>query len=170
MVIGDHVRVGANVFIGGHVEVGDNSFLGIGSLLKDRIHIGKESVIALGAAVFNDVPNNATAAGNPARIVAEDRSGYLYAPSGGQVKIQKSAGTVAEKYWEVFSECFADIDFNPVNFRFNDPGWDSIMQMALILRLEETFDISLKGRSILKVNSYQSGLEMVKKKLAEKEG
>ncbi|MCR5303527.1 MAG: hypothetical protein K6E33_03115 [Lachnospiraceae bacterium] len=36
--------------------------------------------------------------------------------------------------------------------------------------LEETFDISFKGREIFKINSYGSGLSMVKKKLKEKGG
>ena len=44
----------------------------------------------------------------------------------------------AELYWEAFSGCFDGIDFNPVTFRFHDGGWDSITQMSLICRLEET--------------------------------
>ncbi len=168
--IGSLVRIGANAFIGGHVKICDNAFLGSGASLKDRICVGKESVVALGSAVFNDVPDNATAVGNPARIVSEERKGYVYTPSTAQAAKPDQEDNIAEKYWDVFSGCFADIDFNPVSFRFNDSGWDSIMQMALISRLEEAFGISLKGRDILKVNSYQSGLQMVKKKLSAKEG
>jgi acyl carrier protein len=72
---------------------------------------------------------------------------------------------IAELYWEAFSGCFEGIDFNPVSFRFHDDGWDSITQMSLICRLEETFHISFKGRETMKINSYRTGLELVRKKL-----
>ena len=72
---------------------------------------------------------------------------------------------IAELYWEAFSGCFEGIDFNPVSFRFHDDGWDSITQMSLICRLEEAFHISFKGRETMKINSYQTGLELVRKKL-----
>ena len=79
---------------------------------------------------------------------------------------------IAELYWEAFSGCFEGIDFNPVSFRFHDDGWDSITQMSLICRLEESFHISFKGRETMKINSYRAGLELVRKKLsdAKKEG
>ena len=59
---------------------------------------------------------------------------------------------------------------NPVSFRFHDPGWDSVAQMNLICRLEETFRISIKGRETMRIKSYRDGLELVKKKLAEAAG
>ena len=72
---------------------------------------------------------------------------------------------VAALYWEAFSGNFPNVDFNPVSFRFHDAGWDSIAQMSLICALEETFHISFKGRETMKINSYQAGLELVRKKL-----
>ena len=68
-VIGDHTRVGAGAFIGGHTTVGNNSFIGSGAMLKDRIRVGSGCVVALGAAVFSNVPDGATVVGNPARVV-----------------------------------------------------------------------------------------------------
>ena len=74
---------------------------------------------------------------------------------------------IAEAYWNVFEACFAGVDFNPLTFRFRDEGWDSLSQMALVSRLEEAFGISFKGREILKLNSFRSGLDLVRKKLDE---
>jgi len=72
---------------------------------------------------------------------------------------------IAELYWTAFSGCFQGIDFNPVSFRFHDPGWDSVAQMNLISCLEETFRISFKGRESMRISSYLTGLELVRKKL-----
>ena len=177
-VIGDHSRVGAGAFIGGHTVIGENAFIGSGALLKDRIHIGDASVVAIGSAVFSDVAANTTVMGNPARVTNEGAQGLLYAPSRALAEAapsgEQSAAAapealgpdrIAELYWEAFSACFEGTDFNPVSFRFHDDGWDSITQMSLICRLEETFHISFKGRETMKINSYQTGFELVRKKL-----
>ena len=182
-VIGDHARCGVSAFIGGHAVIGENAFIGSGAMLKDRIHIGEASVVALGSAVFSDVAAHTTVMGNPARITNEGGQGLLYAPSRALAEAAPTAEKqteragrpaedlpperVPEVYWEVFSDCFRDTDFNPVTFHFHDPGWDSIVQMNLICRLEETFHISFKGRETMKITSYQAGLEMVRKKRAE---
>ena len=118
-------------------------------MLKDRIHIGDFSVVAIGSAVFNDVEANTTVMGNPARITNEGTQGLLYAPSrqmAAEPKPAKEAAVCAEEltpdrvaalYWEAFSGSFPGVDINPVNFRFHDPGWDSIAQMKLICALED---------------------------------
>ena len=183
VIIGDHTRVGVGAFIGGHTIIGENAFIGSGAMLKDRIRIGDRSVVAIGSAVFSDVADNTTVMGNPARITNEGKRGLLYAqdrpasvpgtaepeqaPGAESQAEELSPDRVAELYWEAFSGCFEGVDFNPVTFRFHDEGWDSIAQMNLICRLEETFGISFKGRETMKINSYQTGLEYVWKKLGE---
>ena len=185
-VIGDHTRIGVGAFIGGHSVIGENAFIGSGAMLKDRIRIGNFSVVAIGSAVFSDVGDNTTVMGNPARITNEGAQGLLYEPSRRMAdgaapekeETPAAAATaedfsrerVSELYWEAFSGCFRGTDFNPVSFRFHDPGWDSIAQMNLICCLEETFHISLKGRETMKINSYRTGLELVRKKIDEKSG
>lgn len=188
-VVGDHTRVGAGAFVGGHTVIGENAFIGAGAMLKDRIRIGDYSVVALGSVVFGDVEANTTVMGNPARITNEGAQGLLYAPSrklaeagipaekqapGAAVPSEAVVQTemltplqVAELYWTAFSGCFEGIDFNPVTFRFHDPGWDSVAQMNLISCLEETFRISFRGRESMKISSYRAGLELVQKKLED---
>ena len=41
--------------------------------------------------------------------------------------------------------------------------------MNLISHLEEAFGISIKGREVLKLNSFRAGLNIVRKKLSERE-
>ena len=182
-IIRNHTRVGVGAFVGGHTIIGENAFIGSGAMLKDRIRIGDYSVVAIGSAVFGDVGDHTTVMGNPARITNEGAQGLLYAPSrqtaeqeAREAEPAPETGTqdrdlsperIPELYWEAFSSCFEGIDFNPVTFRFHDAGWDSIAQMNLICRLEETFRISFKGRETMKINSYQAGLDYVRKKLSE---
>jgi sugar O-acyltransferase (sialic acid O-acetyltransferase NeuD family) len=173
-VVGDHTRLGVNAFVGGHTVIGENAFIGAGALLKDRIRVGSSSVVALGAAVFGDVPDSVTVIGNPARISGEGVQDDVFAPS---KALEPSAGkeearpkSVAERYWDVFSACFEGIDFNPVAFRYHDSGWDSVAHMALVSRLEEAFGISIKGREVLRLKSYGDGLSLVKSKLEQADG
>lgn len=180
-VIEDHTRLGVHSFIGGHVTVGENVFVGSGAMIRDRVQIGEGSVIGLGAAVFENVPSHVTMVGNPARIAGENGDRPVYATAAaytGEQKTEEAASAageepltparIAECYWEVFTSCFEGIDFNPLSFRFHDSGWDSATQMLLVSKLEEEFHIIFKGREILKLNSFQTGLELVRKKLSAK--
>ena len=171
-VVGDHTRLGVNAFVGGHTVIGENCFIGAGALLRDRIHIGAMSVAALGAAVFEDVPDGVTVIGNPARIAGDGAQSAVYAPSRALEAAQEKSApqSVPERYWEVFSGCFEGVDFNPISFHYHDGGWDSLTHMTLIGRLEEAFQISFKGREAMRLKSYADGLKMVKSKLEQKDG
>ena len=173
-VVGDHTRLGVNAFVGGHTVIGENAFIGAGALLKDRIQIGSFSVVALGAAVFGDVPDSVTVIGNPARISGEGVQNDVFAPSkaleSSEKKEEAQPKSIAERYWDVFSACFEGIDFNPVAFRYHDIGWDSVAHMALISRLEEAFSVSIRGREAMRLKSYNDGLVLIKSKLEQADG
>lgn len=173
-VVGDHTRLGVNAFVGGHTVIGENCFIGAGALLRDRIHIGSVSVVALGAAVFEDVPDCVTVIGNPARISGDGAQSAVYGPSKALEASQDAEAdepkSVPELYWEVFTACFEGVDFNPVTFKFHDDGWDSLTHMTLINRLEEAFRVSFKGREVMRLKSYADGLRMVKSKLEQTDG
>ena len=129
--------------------------------------------MALGAAVFQDVPDGVTVIGNPARISGDGVQSAVYAPSKAleaSSKEEDAPKSVPERYWEVFRGCFEGLDFNPVGFHFHDGGWDSLMHVTLISRLEEEFHISFKGREVMRLKSYADGLRMVKSKLEQSEG
>jgi sugar O-acyltransferase (sialic acid O-acetyltransferase NeuD family) len=67
--IGDWSLIGTNVAIAGEVDVGENCFIGSGSSIRNGVRIGDRALIGLGSTVIHDVPANAVAAGNPARIL-----------------------------------------------------------------------------------------------------
>lgn len=51
------------------IVIGDNDWLGGGAIVLAGVSIGDNSVIGAGAVVTRDVPANAVAVGNPARII-----------------------------------------------------------------------------------------------------
>lgn len=85
IVLGDHVRCGANTLITdsdwheddprsrGHapVVIEDHVWLGEGVKVLKGVTIGKKSVIGAGSVVATDIPPNVVAAGNPCRVIRE---------------------------------------------------------------------------------------------------
>lgn len=171
-VVGDHTRLGVNAFVGGHTVIGENAFIGAGAMLKDRIRVGSASVVAMGAAVFADVPESVTVIGNPARISGEGARDAVFAPSRAleAATEAESPKSVQERYWEVFTGCFEGVDFNPVAFKYHDSGWDSVTHLMLISQLEEAFHVKFSGREVMRLKSYGAGLKMVADKLAQADG
>jgi len=63
------VGTGARVNVSRDIIVGDHVWIGYNASILGGVRIGDGAVIGLGAVVTRDVPNNAVAAGNPARVV-----------------------------------------------------------------------------------------------------
>lgn len=51
------------------VVIEDGVFLGTGAIVLPGVRVGRNSLVAAGAVVAQDVPPNAVVAGNPARVV-----------------------------------------------------------------------------------------------------
>jgi sugar O-acyltransferase (sialic acid O-acetyltransferase NeuD family) len=68
-VIGDYSHIGPGVCLAGNVTVGEGAFLGIGAVAVMGISIGRWSIIGAGGVVIEDMPDNVTAVGSPARII-----------------------------------------------------------------------------------------------------
>jgi maltose O-acetyltransferase len=51
------------------ITIGDNVWIGGGAIICPGVKIGNGSVIAAGAVVVKDVPNNVLVGGNPARVL-----------------------------------------------------------------------------------------------------
>lgn len=58
-----------NLYHFGKVTIQENAWLCIGAIVCPGVTIGKNAVVAAGAVVTTDVPDNAMVAGNPARII-----------------------------------------------------------------------------------------------------
>lgn len=63
-----HVSPGAN--IAGGVTIGFSSWIGIGASVKQLISIGNNVTVGAGAAVINDIADNVTVVGVPAKPLA----------------------------------------------------------------------------------------------------
>lgn len=68
-VLGDYVHISPNATLSGDVHVGEGTHIGTGASVIQGIRIGKWCVIGAGAIVISDIPDHATAVGNPAKII-----------------------------------------------------------------------------------------------------
>ncbi|MDR2767479.1 MAG: NeuD/PglB/VioB family sugar acetyltransferase [Treponema sp.] len=64
----DGVNLSPKATMGGACNIGEKTWLCIGSTLSDHVNIGSNCVIAAGAVVLNDMPNNALIVGMPAFV------------------------------------------------------------------------------------------------------
>ena len=67
--IGDYCHIAPGVHISGAVNVGELSFVGVGATIIQGIKIGKNVTIGAGSVVIKDIPDNAIAIGNPAKVI-----------------------------------------------------------------------------------------------------
>ena len=67
--IGDYAHVSPHATLCGHVKVGEGTHIGAGAVVIPSIKIGKWCTIGAGTVVIRDIPDYATAVGNPARII-----------------------------------------------------------------------------------------------------
>lgn len=76
-IVGDHCHIGAGTVLAGVIEpasavpviVEDNVMIGANAVVLEGCRIGKNAVVAAGAVVTHDIPENAVAAGVPAKII-----------------------------------------------------------------------------------------------------
>lgn len=66
--IGDHSVLSPHCAPGGSTVFGKRVFAGMHSSIKEKLTIGDDAIIAMGAAVFQNLPEGVTVVGNPARI------------------------------------------------------------------------------------------------------
>src|SRR5690606_31396793 len=70
-VLGDCGHVSAGARLAGGVKVGNLAWLGIGSSVRQLVNIGAGAMVAAGAVVIDDVPQDAMVAGVPARVISQ---------------------------------------------------------------------------------------------------
>lgn len=73
-VVGDFSSIMPHVSISGNVVVGQETLIGAGaSILQGKI-VGARSVVGMGSVVINDIPEECTVVGNPARPLQRQSS------------------------------------------------------------------------------------------------
>ncbi|ASY77681.1 acyl carrier protein [Pectobacterium polaris] len=69
-----------------------------------------------------------------------------------------------EKYNHVFTEVFSVAEEALPEYKYQDSAsWDSVGHMAMIVALEETFDIMMDTEDIIDFSSYEKGKEILNK-------
>lgn len=67
--IGNKCEIGPGVIIGGFSSIDDEIKIKIGALIRNRINIGKESVIGMGSVIVKHIAEFQVVVGNPGRCV-----------------------------------------------------------------------------------------------------
>jgi len=70
VVIGNFCNINPGAHLAGRITIGSGTFIGIGASIKEEIKIGENAVIGAGSVVLNDVHNNTTVYGVPARLAS----------------------------------------------------------------------------------------------------
>lgn len=82
-VIGNNCNVSQFLSIGTNkrtpATIGDNVYIGPNVCIVEDVNIGNNVTIGAGAVVTKDIPDNATAAGVPARVLNYDNPGIYVA-------------------------------------------------------------------------------------------
>ena len=79
--MGNNVNLSQFLTIGSNhetpAEIGDNVYIGPNVCIIENVKIGNQSTIGAGAVVVKDVPENATVAGNPAKVISWKKHNYI---------------------------------------------------------------------------------------------
>ena len=75
--IGKNVEITAGVIVGGFATIEDGAWIGINACIRNRISIGENALIGMGAVVTKSVPARLTMIGNPAKEM-EKKTDSLY--------------------------------------------------------------------------------------------
>lgn len=67
--LGNFVHISPKACICGNVSIGKGTHVGAGAIVLPNLKIGANSLIGAGAVVINDVPDNVTVVGNPAKPI-----------------------------------------------------------------------------------------------------
>lgn len=64
-----NVQITAGTIIAGFAEIGEDSCLGINSCIRNRVHVGRGSIVGMGTTVIKSVDAHVTVAGCPAKVL-----------------------------------------------------------------------------------------------------
>lgn len=82
-VLEDFVTMAAGVTLGGGVVVGRGAYVGMNASVRERVRVGAGATLGMGAVLLEDLPDGATWAGVPARLLADRRRASAHEVAGG---------------------------------------------------------------------------------------
>lgn len=66
--VGEFSNINPGAHLAGRIKVGNLVMIGIGSSIREKVQLGDRSIIGAGSLVLNDVPNDTTVYGIPAKV------------------------------------------------------------------------------------------------------
>ena len=76
--LSNDIVLSSMVNIGGFCIVGERTFIGMGSLVKEKISIGKEVIISMGSCIFSEVSDGLVVFCNPARPMLRNTTNKIF--------------------------------------------------------------------------------------------
>jgi sugar O-acyltransferase (sialic acid O-acetyltransferase NeuD family) len=76
VTVDEFACIGPGAILCGSCRIGRGAFIGAGAVIGPNVTVGANAVLAAGAVVTKDVPDQALAAGNPARVQPNAGAGY----------------------------------------------------------------------------------------------
>jgi sugar O-acyltransferase (sialic acid O-acetyltransferase NeuD family) len=73
VVIKDNVEIDPSAAIASFVTINSNTYIGINATILPGLTIGSNAIVGAGSGVTKDVPDGVVVAGNPARILKENK-------------------------------------------------------------------------------------------------
>jgi sugar O-acyltransferase (sialic acid O-acetyltransferase NeuD family) len=67
--IGDYTIINSATSLAGGVVISSSCYIGAGSLFRQGVFVGRKSLVGMGAVVINDVCEDSTVVGNPAKLL-----------------------------------------------------------------------------------------------------
>lgn len=68
-VLEDYVSIANNACIGANVRLGYGTHVGTNAATREKITVGKYSVVGMGAVILSDVPEGGVVVGNPGKLL-----------------------------------------------------------------------------------------------------
>ncbi|MBW1915883.1 MAG: acetyltransferase, partial [Deltaproteobacteria bacterium] len=74
--IGDFSSFMPSCNISGEVKIGEGTFWGTGAKVINQKSIGNNVTVSAGAVIINDIPDNVTVVGVPAKIIKSEKKNF----------------------------------------------------------------------------------------------
>ncbi len=78
VVVEDNCVLSSMVNLGGATHVETLGYIGMGALIKEKLRIGRASIVGMGSVVHSDLPAEIIALGNPARVVRRNEDKKVF--------------------------------------------------------------------------------------------
>lgn len=77
-LIGQSSQISPHAAVSGHAGIGRGTFVGAGACIREKVKVGADCIIGMGAVVTGNIPGGSVAYGNPARVMRENLRGRVF--------------------------------------------------------------------------------------------